>query len=119
MQAKDKAARNPGPRLYYLRIPSLAVLQAVYMPYIRNGGLFLPVTGRYDTGDRLFVVLRLLEESRATAVVAQVVWLAPPGCHGPHRPGIGVQFNDGEHLLKRRMDQYLAGSSAITSHAAM
>jgi len=43
------------------------------MPFIKNGGLFIPTTKRYRIGDELFLLLRLMDESEPIPIVGKVV----------------------------------------------
>ena len=86
------------------------MLRAAYMPFLVNGGLFIPSGANGPNsedlafGDEVFVLLRLAKlarqaESRARdenlPVAGKVAWITPRGAGG--RPaGIGVQFSDGE-----------------------
>ena len=45
-----------------LTIKDKAVLYAAYMPYIRQGGLFIPTQKQYQLGDEVFLLLNLMDE---------------------------------------------------------
>ncbi len=55
---------NLGPRngILSLTIKDKSVLYAAYMPFIRNGGLFIPTNKNYKLGDEVFMLLNLMEE---------------------------------------------------------
>lgn len=57
---------NLGPRngILSLTIKDKSVLYAAYMPFIRNGGLFIPTNKNYKLGDEVFMLLNLMEEPR-------------------------------------------------------
>ena len=44
---------RPG-RVLSLTIRDEPVLYAAYMPFVHNGGLFVPTTDDYDLGDEVF-----------------------------------------------------------------
>lgn len=50
---------NLGPRngILSLTIKDKSVLYAAYMPFIRNGGLFIPTNKNYKLGDEVFMLL--------------------------------------------------------------
>lgn len=54
---------NLGPRngILSLTIKDKSVLYAAYMPFIRNGGLFIPTNKNYKLGDEVFMLLNLME----------------------------------------------------------
>ena len=45
-----------------LTIKDRAVLYAAYMPFVRNGGLFVPTNKRYELGEEVFILLALMDE---------------------------------------------------------
>lgn len=44
-----------------LTIKDRAVLYAAYMPFVRNGGLFVPTNKRYELGEEVFILLALMD----------------------------------------------------------
>ena len=55
---------NLGPRngILSLTIKDKSVLYAAYMPFIKNGGLFIPTNKSYKLGDEVFMLLNLMDE---------------------------------------------------------
>jgi type IV pilus assembly protein PilZ len=102
---------NPGARsgILSLTIKDKAVLYAAYMPFIRNGGLFIPTGKSYKLGDEVFMLLNLMDESEKIPVAAKVVWITPKGAQGNRAAGVGVQFNDGDNAARDKIETYLAG----------
>ena len=39
-----------------------SALYASYMPFVRNGGLFIPTSKAYKLGDEVFMLLTLMED---------------------------------------------------------
>jgi type IV pilus assembly protein PilZ len=68
-------------------------LHAAYMPFIKNGGLFVPTNTPYRLGDELFLLVQLMDQPERIPVAGQVVWVTPPGAEGNRVAGVGVQFN--------------------------
>ncbi len=85
---------NLGPRngILSLTIKDKSVLYAAYMPFIRNGGLFIPTNKNYKLGDEVFMLLNLMEEPEKIPVAGKVVWITPKGAQGNRAAGIGVQY---------------------------
>ena len=56
---------SPGPRngILSLTIKDKSVLYAAYMPFIKNGGLFIPTNKSYKLGDEVFMLLNLMDEA--------------------------------------------------------
>ncbi len=87
-----------------------AVLYAAYMPFLQGGGLFIPSTKSYKLGDDVFMLLTLMDEPEKLPVAGKVVWMTPKGAQGNKAAGIGVQFNDPDNTVQRKIETYLAGS---------
>lgn len=99
------------PGLLTLTIKDKSALYLAYMPFIENGGLFIPTNSTYRLGDEVFMLLNLMSESEKLPVAGQVVWLTPKGAQGKRTAGIGVQFSqqDGGNT-QRKIENYLAGA---------
>ena len=89
-----EARRGTRNGILSLAIKDKAVLYAAYMPFIRNGGLFIPTKKEYELGDEVFMLLNLMDEAEKIPVAGKVVWMTPKGAQGNRAAGIGVQFND-------------------------
>jgi len=77
-----------------LTIKDKSALYAAYMPFIKNGGLFIPTNKGYEVGDEVFMLLTLMEEPEKIPVAGSIVWITPKGAQGNRAAGIGVQFSD-------------------------
>ena len=95
-----------------LAVKDKAALYNAYMPYMKNGGIFVPTPKRYFLGDEVFLLLTLPESSERLPIAGKVVWVTPVGAQGARSAGIGVQFpesSDGE-AIKNRIETLLAGT---------
>lgn len=101
-----------GPRggILNLTIKDKAVLYAAYMPFIRDGGMFIPTQKKYNMGDEVFILLKLLEEPEKLPVAGKVIWLTPAGAQGNKAAGIGVQFTGDNHTTRDKIETLLAGA---------
>ena len=77
-----------------LTIKDKSALYAAYMPFIKNGGLFIPTNKTYGLGDEVFMLLTLMEETEKLPVAGKIIWVTPKGAQGNRAAGIGVQFSD-------------------------
>ena len=99
------------PGLLTLTIKDKSALYLAYMPFIRNGGLFIPTNSPYQLGDEVFMLLNLMGEEEKIQVAGNVVWLTPKGAQGKRAAGIGVQFSEQDNSATRqKIDNYLAGA---------
>jgi len=92
-----------------LTIQDKAVLYAAYMPFIKNGGLFIPTNKTYKLGDEVFLLLNLMEEPEKIPVAGRIVWITPAGAQGNRQAGVGIQL-EGDNKLRAKIETYLAGS---------
>lgn len=92
-----------------LTIKDKAVLYAAYMPFLENGGLFIPTNKSYQIGDEVFMLLNLMEETDKIPVAGQVVWITPKRAQSNRAAGIGVQFNGQDDTATKKIENYLAG----------
>jgi type IV pilus assembly protein PilZ len=99
-----------------LAIKDKAVLYAAYMPFVQNGGLFIPTKKEYQIGDEVFMLLNLMDEPEKLPVAGKVVWVTPKGAGGTKAAGIGVQFNDQDDLARGKIETYLAGTLQSDRH---
>lgn len=108
-EAPKTPVSRPG--VMSLAIREKASLYAAYMPFISNGGLFVPTPRQYQLGDEVFLLLTLLEEPTKYTVTGKVVWVTPPGAQGSRSQGIGVQFSKNEFgiAVKNKIEAILGG----------
>jgi type IV pilus assembly protein PilZ len=103
---------SPGPRngILSLTIKDKSVLYAAYMPFIKNGGLFIPTNKNYRLGDEVFMLLSLMDEAEKIPVAGKVIWITPKCAQGNRAAGVGVQFNEGDNSARNQIETHLAGS---------
>jgi len=94
---------------YRFAIKDKHALYTSFMPFIKNGGLFIPTTKRYRIGDELLLLLRLMDEPDPVSIVGKVVWLTPAGAEGNRVVGVGIRFSDQDQgATRRKIEDYLA-----------
>ena len=99
------------PGLLTLTIKDKNALYLAYMPYVINGGLFIPTSTSYRLGDEVFMLLNLMGEEEKIPVAGKVVWISPKGAQGKRSAGIGVQFSEQDRgATQRKIEGFLAGS---------
>ncbi len=76
-----------------LSIKDKETLYKAYMPFIRNGGLFIPTTKSYKLGDDVFMLLNLMDDSERIPAAGKIIWITPIGAEGSRTAGVGVQFS--------------------------
>jgi type IV pilus assembly protein PilZ len=93
-----------------LTIKDKVVLYNAYMPFVKNGGIFVPNKTDYEVGDEVFMLLNLMDEAEKIPIAGKVIWVAKKGVKSPHTPGVGIQFTEAENQAKDKIETYLAGS---------
>ncbi|HEC30378.1 MAG TPA: pilus assembly protein PilZ [Gammaproteobacteria bacterium] len=94
-----------------LTIKDKSALYAAYMPFVKNGGLFIPTNKNYQLGDEVFMLLTLMDESEKLPVAGTIVWITPKGAQGNRASGIGVQFSNQDNGgARNKIETYLAGA---------
>ena len=92
-----------------LTIKDKAVLYSAYMPFLENGGLFVPTNKAYALGDEVFMLLTLMDEAEKVPIAGKVVWVTPRGAQGNRTAGIGVQFSEQDAAANAKIENHLAG----------
>lgn len=105
------AGATPRQGILSLQIKDKLSLYQAYMPFIKNGGLFVPTNKRYNLGDDVFILLSVADEKDRMPVPGRVVWITPVGAQGNRQAGIGVQFNEGAEgeMVRTKIESLLAG----------
>jgi len=79
-----------------MSIKDRTALYAAYMPFLKNGGLFIPTERDFQMGETVYVSLSLLESPVKIPLAGEVVWVTPPGAQGGRAQGIGLHFDDSD-----------------------
>jgi type IV pilus assembly protein PilZ len=104
------ARQNSRNGILSLTIKDKAVLYSAYMPFLDNGGLFVPTNKSYSIGDEVFMLLTLMDETEKIPIAGKVVWVTPRGAQGNRTAGIGVQFSEQDAVANSKIENHLAGS---------
>jgi len=106
-----KAASGARQGILSLVVKDKQALFQAYMPYIKQGGVFVPTAKRYFIGDEVFLLMTLPDSGERLPVAGKVAWVTPSGAQGNRVAGIGVQFAEtpeGE-AVKNKIETILAG----------
>jgi type IV pilus assembly protein PilZ len=117
--AGNAAAGVARPSVLSLAIKEKAALYAAYMPFLKNGGIFVPTNKPYKLGEDIYLILSLMDDSGKYPVAGKVVWVTPAGANNNKAQGIGVHFptDDSGKRIKARIEEILGaalGSSRAT-----
>ncbi|HWT72874.1 MAG TPA: PilZ domain-containing protein [Oxalicibacterium sp.] len=107
------------PSVLSLPIREKSALYAAYMPFLTNGGIFVPSNKPYKIGDEIYLILTLMDDPTKYPVAGKIAWITPAGANNNKAQGVGVQFSGDEsgQRLKQRIEELLGaalGSSRAT-----
>ena len=97
-----------------LRFKSLNQLYKSYMPWLKNGGLFIPTSKRFEMGQEILMMVMLPDLREKFPAAGVVTWVCPANATGHNKPGVGVEFTDEEGMaLRLRIDGMLTEQQKI------
>jgi type IV pilus assembly protein PilZ len=106
------------PTVLSLAIKEKAALYAAYMPFLKNGGMFVPTSKPYKLGDEIYLILALMDDPNKYPIAGKVAWITPPGAHNNKAQGIGVHFPDDESGQRARLRiEEILGAALRSSRA--
>jgi type IV pilus assembly protein PilZ len=99
------------PGVLSLHIKERSALYAAYMPFLKNGGIFIPTNREFELGDEVFLLLTLMDAPQKISLQAKVVWITPAGANNNRAQGVGVEFADNETgvQVKKQIEVLLSG----------
>ena len=104
-------AMNLKKGILSLKISDDNLLYHAYMPFLKNGGLFIPTNKIYQLGEEVFILLTLMSEADKIPVAGNIAWITPKGAQNNQAAGIGVHFSDMDGAataVKHKIENYLA-----------
>lgn len=105
-------AKAPKQGVITLALKDKQSLYSSYMPFIKNGGVFVPTNRSFELGDEVFLLLTLMDDPQRHPIAGKVIWITTRA-QGTRPVGIGVQFTgDNSGDVQKKVDTYLAGSHA-------
>lgn len=108
-----EAPKQARQSILSLSIKEKNALYMAYMPFIVNGGLFVPTDKEYTLGQEVFMLLNLMDEPERLPIAGAVVWKTPLGAEANRVAGIAVQFSgQDENKARNKIETYLAGALA-------
>lgn len=113
MSQSSDAPGGSAAGIINFEIADQAALRAAYMPFITNGGLFIPrrqCQHACTLGDEVFLLLRLVEQGERLPIAGKVVWITPDQAQGPHPPGFGIQFSSRDGGVTQQKLESLLGA---------
>ena len=91
------------PSVLSLSIREKSALFSAYMPFLKNGGIFVPTNKTYSLGEEIYVILTLLDDPSKYPIAGKVAWVTPSGAGNNKSQGIGVHFPSDESGVRVRL----------------
>lgn len=86
------------------------ILYLAYMPFIKDGGLFIRTKNTYALGSEVSLSLQLMDDTENHFIEGRVIWITPKGAQGNKPTGVGVQFTgENSRVICNKIETYLAG----------
>ena len=101
---------TPRKGILSLKISDQNMLYHSFMPFLKNGGLFIPTNKTYNIGEEVFILLSLMDEVEKIPVAGTIAWITPRGAQGNQASGIGVHFSDidgSASVVRGKIENYL------------
>lgn len=109
-ELKQKIKNNKS-SVISIAIKDKQALYMSYMPYIQNGGLFVPGHKPFKLGDEVFLMVQIMNEPKKFLIAGNVIWITPQGCQGNMQEGFGVQFTGEDSAQIKAVIESNLGSS--------
>lgn len=117
-QPDPAAVQVPRPSVLSLAIKEKAALYAAYMPFLKNGGIFVPTNKPYKIGDEIYLILALMDDPNKYPIAGKVAWITPAGAANNKAQGIGVHFPADESGVRARQRiEEILGAALRSSRA--
>lgn len=101
------------PSVLSLPIKEKAALYAAYMPFLANGGIFVPTNKAYKIGEEIYLILTLMDDPTKYPIAGKIAWITPAAANNSKAQGIGVHFSSDEsgQRVKLRIEELLGAAS--------
>lgn len=110
-QKEVGAVKTAKPKVMTVAISDEKALYLSYMPFLTNGGVFVPTDATYTVGDPVFLILKLPDNDQQ-AIPGTVAWITPVGAQSGRTAGVGIHFNSPEgEPIRKRIEALLTGTS--------
>ena len=83
-------------------------LYQCYMPFLKEGGLFVRTNHNYELGNEVEINILLPDSLEPSMIKGEVCWLTPAGAQNGTPAGIGVSFTVDKDKIKHQIEQVLA-----------
>jgi len=89
----------------YLEFITDRDLYQSFMPFLKNGGLFVRTNEHYELGADVLLEVTLPDALEGSEVKGQVCWITPIGAQNGTPAGIGINFIEDPENIKNQIEK--------------
>ncbi|WP_440875854.1 PilZ domain-containing protein [Thalassotalea sp. PLHSN55] len=89
----------------YLEFVSDKDLYQSFMPFLKQGGLFVRTTEFYELGTEIEMEISLPDALESSKVIGKVCWLTPIGVQNGTPPGLGISFIQDPDNIRNQIEK--------------
>lgn len=76
-----------------------------YMPFVKNGGVFIRTTEHFDLDTDIQLQILLPDSLEASEIIGKVCWLTPIGVQNGTPAGIGISFIEDPDNIRNQIEK--------------
>lgn len=76
-----------------------------YMPFLKQGGLFIRTSHAYVLGDDIRLEVFLPDSLESSTVIGKICWITPQAVQNGTPCGVGVAFTEDKDNLKAQIEK--------------
>ncbi len=116
-QKVSTQASSTRNKVISIAIKDKQALYMAYMPFVKDGGLFVPTKKDYNLGDEMFLLVKIIDEIEPVSISGTIVWVTPPGALANRPQGVGVQFGGDNAIKTKNLIESKLGASLSLGRA--
>lgn len=104
--------------VYYLNIETKAQLKKYYMPFIKEGAIFIPTQDELELNTQIKLNLKIPGETETFLIEGPVVWINPAYAQSGRSQGVGIRFQNKEaKTVREKIEKSLVNLDSTGSHS--
>jgi len=92
----------------YIEFVSERELYLSYMPFLKEGGIFIRTSETFELGDKVRLEVMLPDSLEQSIISGEVCWVTPVGAQNGTPPGVGVTFTEDKENVRAQIEKTIA-----------